>query len=495
MSEKRKRNDLTIYDKLSILQSYDNLPKMGQREAAIKLQISQPGKEEQVESALLLWFINVKKNDARINGPILCQKAEELAKKMGIENFIASEGWFHRWKKRENIVYKRTYGEQKDADFSAAENWLKTEWPKIISEYTPDNVYNADETGLFYRALPEHSYLFKNENVKGYALHLITMAWDQVTDKTIRNCFKHGGFAESVEEEEEEYEEVDLDFENWLKIDENIPTTSNFTEEDIVHALSVVCFGLDPTDEFNTIVQVITPSRYVNMPADFLRRIFSLMGNILSFILDLPQKYKRNLFLETETISLSSMVYQGENMLVIESKTQDGCRVLLNRTDLIRLQYLEWSIHETVARKSAIIRPTVLKQFEIIGDYIDREFTKADSPPKTSEEMIIFINNLSDNKIIVFTPKEDMNFISQLKMFASSQLAEQWAQRWNGEMSPELFTESEMRLISPPQYSSMTPMHDEDNEARGADEDREELLTPATWAPTKSLVILAFNFL
>ncbi|KAL4134767.1 hypothetical protein QTP88_006482 [Uroleucon formosanum] len=76
---------------------------------------------------------------------------------------------------------------------------------------------------------------------------------------------------------------------------------------------------LDPTDEFNTIVQVITPSRYVNMPADFLRRIFSLMGNILSFILELPQKYKRNLFLETEIISLSSMVYQGENMLVVDT--------------------------------------------------------------------------------------------------------------------------------------------------------------------------------
>jgi len=38
--------------------------------------------------------------------------------------------------------------------------------------------------------------------------------------------------------------------------------------------------GFDPTDDFSTIVQVITPSRYVNMPADFLRRIFSLMGNI-----------------------------------------------------------------------------------------------------------------------------------------------------------------------------------------------------------------------
>jgi len=46
-------------------------------------------------SALSLWFINVRKNDARINGPILGQKAEELAKKMGIENCINSEGWFH----------------------------------------------------------------------------------------------------------------------------------------------------------------------------------------------------------------------------------------------------------------------------------------------------------------------------------------------------------------------------------------------------------------
>jgi hypothetical protein len=195
MSEKRKRKDLTINEKISILQRYDSLPKMGQREAAIKLEISQPllckllkkrieienlalnknpnikrlrsGKEEQVESALSLWFTNVRKNDVRINGPILRQKAEDLAKKMGIDNFIASEGWFHRWKKRENIVYKQTYGEQKDADFSTAENWIKTVWPKIISEYTPDNIYNADETGLFYRALPECTYLFKNENAKG----------------------------------------------------------------------------------------------------------------------------------------------------------------------------------------------------------------------------------------------------------------------------------------------------------------------------------------
>lgn len=208
--------------------------------------------------------------------------------------------------------------------------------------------------------------------------------------------------------------------------------TLNFTGRKFLNV------GLDPTDEFNTIVQIITPSRYINMPANFLRRIFSLMGNILSFILDIPQKYKRNLFLETENISLSSMVYQGENMLVIESKAQAGCRVLLNRADLIKLQYLEWLIHETVARKSTIIRPLVVKQFEIMGNYLDHEFTKVETPPKNIDEMIIFIKNLNDDKIIGSTPKEDMNYISQLKMYATTQLAEHWAQRWNGELEVNL---------------------------------------------------------
>ncbi|KAE9522298.1 hypothetical protein AGLY_017309 [Aphis glycines] len=253
--------------------------------------------------------------------------------------------------------------------------------------------------------------------------------------------------------------------------------------------------GLDSEDKFNIIVQIITPSRYVNMPSDFLRRIFSLMGNILSFVLDVPQKYKRNLFLETDNISLSSMVYQGENMLVIESKTVNGCRVLLNRTDLIKLQYLEWSIVETVIRKTNIIRPLVLKQFEIIGNYIDREFTNVQLPPKTIEEMIIFIKNLKAEHII---KNVDLNFASQLKMFAAPKLAEQRL-RWSREISPELFVDPISSLspaIIPKKYSSPSPQYNDDNDAQPAprqsfspsffDGECSQINpTQATWAPTK----------
>ena len=76
----------------------------------------------------------------------MCQKAEELAKIMGKEKFSATGGWFNRCKKRENIVCKRMHGAGKSADFLAADEWIKREWPKIIAEYSLEDTYNANET-------------------------------------------------------------------------------------------------------------------------------------------------------------------------------------------------------------------------------------------------------------------------------------------------------------------------------------------------------------
>jgi hypothetical protein len=37
-----------------------------------------------------------------------------------------------------------------------------------FAEYSPGDIYNADKTGLCFRAMPEHTYLFKNESAKGF---------------------------------------------------------------------------------------------------------------------------------------------------------------------------------------------------------------------------------------------------------------------------------------------------------------------------------------
>ncbi len=208
--------------------------------------------------------------------------------------------------------------------------------------------------------------------------------------------------------------------------------TLNFSKRKFIH------IGIDPADMFRVAVHIITPTRYVNISIEFLKRIFSLMSNILSFILEQPGKYKRTIFIETDKFKLSSMMYTGENVLVIESKTDEGCRILLNRMELIHLQYLEWCIFETIVRKSTIMHPIILKQFNIFTNYINGELSKAESLPRTSEEMTTFIKNVRDEHIIASSPKHDVDFISQLKMYALAQLTEHCMQRWNGEMSPKV---------------------------------------------------------
>ena len=195
-SNRPKRRDLSVHEKIEIFRNFDELPSMTQCEAAGLLGISSStlcklfknrndfkhdfftnensnrkrkgcGKDGEMKATLKDWFTHVREKDARLNGPCLREKAEQLARKMGKPEFKATEGWCNRWIKRENIVFKTPKGKAGDADVSAVHSWLKEQWPILISEYSPSDVYNADESGLYYRALPKASYVFKNENARG----------------------------------------------------------------------------------------------------------------------------------------------------------------------------------------------------------------------------------------------------------------------------------------------------------------------------------------
>jgi len=169
------------------------------------------------------------------------------------------------------------------------------------------------------------------------------------------------------------------------------------------------------------VIHIITPSRFVNISADFLKRIYRLMGNILSFILNQPLKYKRNLFLDYDSITISIMVYQGENMLVIESKIQGGCRILLNRNDLLSLQDLEWSIFETFKRKTKIVKPLVEQQINQIALYLKTN-TKVET--RTLKDMTNHVESIYN--VFIATHVNDYNFTSQLQLYTAEHIAQKW---------------------------------------------------------------------
>ncbi|KAF0709713.1 Uncharacterized protein FWK35_00029573, partial [Aphis craccivora] len=191
--------------------------------------------------------------------------------------------------------------------------------------------------------------------------------------------------------------------------------TNDFENRKFLHV------GIDPVQQFIVSIQIITSSRHVNISVDFLKRIYSLMGHILSYILTTSVKYKRFIFLESELISLSSIVYRGDIMVVVESKTQEGCRIILNLNDLMTLQNLEWTIFEIITTKMTVIRPMILQQVKQLTEYFKTDFNLDKSV--TLEEVVVKVKGIHNELISKHVPKNKLSFINQIKLLAIEQLA------------------------------------------------------------------------
>ncbi|GBL75943.1 Tigger transposable element-derived protein 4 [Araneus ventricosus] len=57
-------------------------------------------------------------------------------------------------------------GESKDADDNDSENWIMETLSKILKDYKPENIFNADENALFFQC-PQKTLTFKEEKCFG----------------------------------------------------------------------------------------------------------------------------------------------------------------------------------------------------------------------------------------------------------------------------------------------------------------------------------------
>jgi len=108
------------------------------------------------------WFSKTRSYNISVSGPFLQEKAREVANKVGLESFKASNGWLRKLRERHNISFKRISSEGNSVDTNVIENWFEKLKP-LISDYGPKNIFNCDETHLFYRALPDKTLYLKNE--------------------------------------------------------------------------------------------------------------------------------------------------------------------------------------------------------------------------------------------------------------------------------------------------------------------------------------------
>ncbi|XP_040194034.1 tigger transposable element-derived protein 1-like [Rana temporaria] len=131
-----------------------------------------------MERLLILWIENQTTRHVPVNQAIIQTKAlslfNDLKAKKGETakdaEFSASRGWFDRFKKRSNLHNIKIQGEAAAADHKAAESYPR-ELAKIIQDggYSMDQIFNVDETGLFWKKMPARTFIaIQERSMPGY---------------------------------------------------------------------------------------------------------------------------------------------------------------------------------------------------------------------------------------------------------------------------------------------------------------------------------------
>jgi hypothetical protein len=83
---------------------------------------------------------------------------KKIARELGIVGFNASNGWLQGWLSRYKISKSvKLYGEAADIDLAEAETKMNVVRQKLAeSGYKPENIFNMDETGLYYGLLVKY---------------------------------------------------------------------------------------------------------------------------------------------------------------------------------------------------------------------------------------------------------------------------------------------------------------------------------------------------
>lgn len=146
-------------DKERIKTSYLRLPK--------KTKKTRLSNYSELEDRLFEWFNYLRIKNIPVNGPLLIEKANEIAKTLNIENFKCDKNWIVRFKKRHSLCMASISGESKSVNQEVVRSWLTNEYSILKSKYESKNIFNADETGLFYKCLPNKTIKHKGKPCSG----------------------------------------------------------------------------------------------------------------------------------------------------------------------------------------------------------------------------------------------------------------------------------------------------------------------------------------
>lgn len=189
---RRARVELTLKEKVSVLEYAKHHPDHGSRQIAKafdcgKTQIQsilksrdaivkdfqeccpssrKRKRESALNDAVYNWFSLARQRGVPVTGPMLQDEALKIAVAMGESEFKASNGWLENFKKRRGIAQFTISGEAASVPDELVDSW-KERLSELLLGCDDTEVWNADETACFFRALPNKTLGQKKQKCSG----------------------------------------------------------------------------------------------------------------------------------------------------------------------------------------------------------------------------------------------------------------------------------------------------------------------------------------
>ncbi len=119
-----------------IRQNEEEIRKKGLNNGNLNRKRKRESPNEEIGETLIAWSHQMRAQNATINGPLMLEKAKQLAITLGHQDFEPSHGWLERLKSRHNIKFIKVSDERAAADQAGVKNWINNVLPGVTCMFS-----------------------------------------------------------------------------------------------------------------------------------------------------------------------------------------------------------------------------------------------------------------------------------------------------------------------------------------------------------------------
>lgn len=125
-----------------------------------------PAKHPKLEEAVFNEYVKMRGGKIMPGGTWIQERARDLAESMKIVKFKGSNQWLSGFKTRFGLSTQKICGEEEKVNIEDWHEWI-AKYKATLEEYPLCDIFNVDETGLYYRMLPTRAVCFVGEKCHG----------------------------------------------------------------------------------------------------------------------------------------------------------------------------------------------------------------------------------------------------------------------------------------------------------------------------------------